>query len=169
MAVGTPAITLLRRLGVPHTVHEYTPVPNPEGYGESAAQALGVDPDRLFKTLIATVDGALVCGVVPVSGHLDLKHLARAVGGKRGGMADAAVAQRATGYVLGGISPFGQRTRIPVVVDASAAGFATVFVSAGRRGLQVELDRLTVDGGDWKRRQKSTTAAAVVAVVRLNE
>jgi Cys-tRNA(Pro)/Cys-tRNA(Cys) deacylase len=93
----------------------------------------------VFKTLVASVDGRLTVGVVPVSGSLDLKALAVAVGGKRGSMADPADAQRATGYVTGGISPFGQRSRLPVVVDASARDWPTVYVSGGRRGLQVEV------------------------------
>ena len=103
------------------------------------AAALGVEPERMLKTLLASVDGALVCGVVPVSGSLDLKALATAVGGKRGAMAEPAAAERSTGYVVGGISPLGQRTRIPTAVDETAELFDTVYVSAGRRGLSVEL------------------------------
>lgn len=139
MAAGTPATTLLAQQKVVHTLHPYDHDPRAEGYGEQAAAALGVSSERLFKTLVAKVDGKLVCAVVPVSGHLDLKALARAVSGKRAAMADPTAAQRATGYVLGGISPLGQRSRLPVVVDASAEEFETIFVSAGRRGLQVEL------------------------------
>ncbi|MCW2496620.1 Cys-tRNA(Pro) deacylase [Jatrophihabitans sp.] len=136
---ATPAIAALTKAGVPFTLHPYEHDPRAEAYGEEAAAALGVAPERLFKTLIALVDGRLVCGVVPVAGHLDLKALAAAVGGKRAAMAEPAAAARATGYVVGGISPLGQRSRLPVVLDGSAAGFDTVFVSAGRRGLQVEL------------------------------
>ena len=121
------------------SLHPYQHDPRSEAYGEEAAAALGVDPMRSFKTLIALVDGKLVCGVVPVAGHLDLKAIAAAVGGKRAAMAEPAAAARATGYVVGGISPLGQKTRLPVVVDASASSFPTVFVSAGRRGLQVQL------------------------------
>jgi len=124
---------------VEFTLHPYQHDPRSEAYGEEAAAALGVDPARIFKTLIALVDGKLVCGVVPVAGHLDLKAIAAAVGGKRAAMAEPAAAARATGYVVGGISPLGQKTRLPVVVDASASSFPTVFVSAGRRGLQVQL------------------------------
>lgn len=108
-------------------------------YGPEAAAALGVDPRRLFKTLVAAVDGKLAVGVVPVAGSLDLKALAAALGAKKAAMADPAAAERATGYRTGGISPLGHRSRLPVVVDASASGWETVYVSAGRRGLQVSL------------------------------
>ena len=120
-------------------MHEYPHDPRAESYGQEASQALGVSPDRVFKTLVADVDGALVTGVVPVEGQLDLKALAAACGGKKAAMAQVAAAERATGYVAGGISPVGQRKRLPVVVDASALGFETVFCSAGRRGLEIEL------------------------------
>ena len=136
---GTPATLLLEREGVPHTVHTYEVDPQAASYGRAAAAALGVDPERMLKTLLATVDGRLVCGVVPVAGSLDLKALAVAVGGKRGVMAEPAVAERSTGYVVGGISPLGQRTRLPTVVDETAELWDTVVVSAGRRGLSVEL------------------------------
>ncbi len=139
MASGTPATALLTRNGVPHTLHPYAHDPRAESFGEEAAAALGVDPARIFKTLIASVDGRLTCGVVPVARRLDLKALAAAVGGKRAELAEPAAAARATGYVVGGISPLGQKARLPVVVDASASDWATVFVSAGRRGLQLEL------------------------------
>lgn len=139
MATGTPATALLTRAKVAFTLHPYEHDPRAEAFGEEASAALGVAPERIFKTLIATVDGKLVCGVVPVAGRLDLKALAAAVGGKRAELAEAAAAARATGYVIGGISPLGQKTRLPVVVDESAAAFPTVFVSAGKRGLQVEL------------------------------
>jgi Cys-tRNA(Pro)/Cys-tRNA(Cys) deacylase len=139
VASGTPATALLTRTKVPFTLHPYEHDPRAEAFGDEAAAALGVDARRIFKTLIASVDGRLVCGVVPVAGRLDLKALAAAVGGKRAAMADPAVAARATGYVVGGISPLGHRSRIPVVVDASATSFETVYVSAGKRGLQVEL------------------------------
>lgn len=138
-ARGTPATLLLARQRVPHTVHEYTHDPRSTAFGEEAVAALGLDPARVFKTLVATVDGALAVGVVPVAGSLDLKALAAALGGRRAAMADVSAAERATGYVRGGISPLGQRRRLPTAVDVSAAGFPTVFVSAGRRGLQVEL------------------------------
>lgn len=142
VASGTPATSLLARSGVRFTLHPYEVDPRSvadSSYGEVAAAALGVGPQRLFKTLIASVDGKLTCGVVPVAGHLDLKALAAAVGGKRAEMAVPAAAQRATGYVVGGISPLGQKTRLPMVIDVSALDHDTVFVSAGKRGLQVEL------------------------------
>ena len=110
-----------------------------QAYGPEAAEALGLDPARVFKTLVAEVDGTLTVGIVPVSATLDLKALAAAVGGKRARMADVAAAERATGYVAGGISPLGQRKRLPTVLDASAQALATMFCSAGRRGLEIEL------------------------------
>ncbi|MEV8564211.1 Cys-tRNA(Pro) deacylase [Streptomyces sp. NPDC051322] len=136
---GTPATVALTAAGTDYTVHAYAHDPAAASYGEEAAEALGVAPGRVFKTLIADVDGDLTVAVVPVSGSLDLKALASAVGGKRATMADPGAAERATGYVLGGISPLGQRRRLRTVVDASASGHATVCVSAGRRGLEVEL------------------------------
>jgi Cys-tRNA(Pro)/Cys-tRNA(Cys) deacylase len=136
---GTTATLALERAGIPFTVHEYAHDPRHESYGREASQALGVSPGRVFKTLIAEVDGALVTGVVPVEGELDLKALAAAAGGKKAAMAQVAAAERATGYVAGGISPVGQRKRLPVVVDESALGFDTVFCSGGRRGLEIEL------------------------------
>jgi Cys-tRNA(Pro)/Cys-tRNA(Cys) deacylase len=136
---GTRATAELARAGVPHTLHPYEHDPRAESYGAEAAAALGLDPGRLFKTLVATVDGRPVVGVVPVRGALDLKALAAAVGGKRAAMAGRAAAARATGYVTGGISPLGLRSRMPVVIDSSASAWPTVYVSAGRRALQVEL------------------------------
>ena len=136
---GTTATAALERAGIPFTVHEYPHDPRAESYGLEASEALGVSPDRVFKTLLAEVDGALVTAVVPVEGQLDLKALAAACGSKKAAMAQVAAAERATGYVAGGISPVGQRKRLPVVVDASALGFETVFCSAGRRGLEIEL------------------------------
>ncbi|MFF5443648.1 Cys-tRNA(Pro) deacylase [Streptomyces sp. NPDC012888] len=138
-AAGTPALTAVAAAGVPHQVHAYEHDPAHPSYGLEAAEAMGVSPDRVFKTLVADVDGVLTVAVVPVSGSLDLKALAAAVGGKRAAMADPALAERTTGYVLGGISPLGQRKRLRTVLDASASGHATVCVSAGRRGLEVEL------------------------------
>jgi len=133
-------VTVLARAKVAHTLHPYDPDhSSDQGHGEAAVAALGADPRQVFKTLIARVDGALTVAVVPVSGTLDLKALAAAAGGRRAVMADPADAERSTGYVLGGISPLGQRKPLPTVVDASALGFPTVLVSAGRRGLQVEL------------------------------
>lgn len=137
---GTPAVLALQRAGVAHTLHAYEHDPGSGlSYGLEAAQAMGVDPARVFKTLLADVDGALVVGIVPVAGTLDLKALARAVGGKRAAMADPGLAQRATGYVVGGISPLGQRTRHTTVLDGSAQALDVVYVSGGRRGLDVGL------------------------------
>jgi Cys-tRNA(Pro)/Cys-tRNA(Cys) deacylase len=133
-------VNVLARAKVAHTLHPYDPDHSADqGHGEAAVAALGADPRQVFKTLVARVDGALTVAVVPVSGTLDLKALAAAVGGRKAVMADPADAERSTGYVLGGISPLGQRKSLPTVVDASALDFATVLVSAGRRGLQVEL------------------------------
>jgi Cys-tRNA(Pro)/Cys-tRNA(Cys) deacylase len=136
---GTPATALLTRRGVAFTLHEYHTPPGAGSYGAGAAASLGVEPGRVFKTLVAEVDGRLTVGVVPVTGSLSLKALAAAAGGKRAAMAEPAQAERATGYVTGGISPFGQRTRLPIVVDSSALEWPTMFVSAGRRGLEVEV------------------------------
>lgn len=136
---STPATTLLDRQGVGYTVHSYDHDPRNPSYGTEASEALAVQAERLFKTLVAVVDGRLTVAVVPVAGQLDLKALAAAAGGKRAAMADVAAAERATGYVAGGISPLGQRKRLPVIVDASALDLTTVFCSAGRRGLQIEL------------------------------
>ncbi|MEU9231770.1 Cys-tRNA(Pro) deacylase [Streptomyces subrutilus] len=138
-AAGTPAIAALAAAGVAFTTHAYEHDPAHPSYGEEAAQALGVSPAQVFKTLVADVDGALTVAVVPVSGSLDLKALAAAVGGKRAAMADPVLAERATGYVRGGISPLGQRRPLRTVLDASAAAYATICCSAGRRGLEIEL------------------------------
>jgi Cys-tRNA(Pro)/Cys-tRNA(Cys) deacylase len=139
VATGTPATALLSKQRIPYTLHPYRHDPRAAGYGEEAATALGVDQARIFKTLIAVVDGTLACAVVPVAARLDLKRFAAALGGKRAELAEPAAAARATGYVVGGISPIGQKTRLRVVVDESAQAFPTVYVSAGKRGLQVEL------------------------------
>jgi len=136
---GTAATALLTRQGIPFTVHAYDHDPRRGSYGLEAAQAMGVESGRVFKTLVADVDGTLAVGVVPVAAQLDLKALAAAVGGKKAAMADPAAAERATGYVTGGISPLGQRRRLRVVVDSSALEFPTMFCSGGRRGLEIEL------------------------------
>jgi Cys-tRNA(Pro)/Cys-tRNA(Cys) deacylase len=137
---ATPAVRVLEKDGVAHTLHPYDPEhPSDQGHGEAAVAALGADPRQVFKTLVARVDGALTVAVVPVAGTLDLKALAATAGGRKAVMAEPAEAERATGYVLGGISPLGQKKALPTVVDESALTFGTVMVSAGRRGLQVEL------------------------------
>lgn len=136
---ATPAVAAATEAGITFETHAYAHDPAAASYGQEAAEALGVDAERVFKTLVAEVDGALAVAVVPVSGSLDLKALASALGGKRAVMADPAAAERATGYVRGGISPLGQRKRLPTVLDASAGRYPTVCVSAGRRGLEIEL------------------------------
>jgi Cys-tRNA(Pro)/Cys-tRNA(Cys) deacylase len=136
---GTRATELLTGLGIPHTVHRYDHDPRHPSYGQEASEALGVPPERVFKTLVADVDGQLTVGVVPVTGSLDLKALAAAVGGKRAVMADPAQAEKSSGYVTGGIAPIGLRRPLPVVVDESALHYASVFCSAGQRGLEIEL------------------------------
>lgn len=137
---GTAATIALDRAKIPFTLHEYSHDPRSGSYGLEASEALGVPPERVFKTLIAAVDGStLVVGVVPVHRQLDLKALAAAVGGKKGVMAEVAAAERATGYVAGGISPVGQKKRLPVVIDSSALKLPTMFCSAGRRGLEIEI------------------------------
>jgi Cys-tRNA(Pro)/Cys-tRNA(Cys) deacylase len=138
-ARGTPATALLARLGIAYSLHEYPHDPRHGSYGLEASEALGIPPKRVFKTLVADVGGTLTIGVVPVTGQLDLKSLAAAAGGKRAAMAGATAAERATGYVVGGISPLGHRKRLPVVIDSSALRHATVFCSGGRRGLEIEL------------------------------
>jgi Cys-tRNA(Pro)/Cys-tRNA(Cys) deacylase len=131
---GTPAIAAAARAGVAFAVHEYRHDPRAESFGLEAVEKLGLDAARVFKTLVADVDGALTVAVVPVEAHLDLRAL-----GKRARMADATAAERATGYVAGGISPLGQRRSLPTIVDASALDHETIHVSAGRRGLELEL------------------------------
>ena len=137
---GTPATVALERAGVAYTQHPYEHDPAASSYGLEAAGVLGLDPATVFKTLVAEVDARLVVGVVPVTGQLDLKALAAAVGGKRASMADPAAAERATGYVVGGISPLGQKKRLATVVDATALDHPTVYVSGGKRGLDLGLD-----------------------------
>lgn len=136
---GTPATVVLTRAGVPFTTHSYEHDPTASSYGLEAAEVLGLDPERVLKTLLADVDGRLVVAVVPVSRQLDLKALAAAVGGKRATMAEPATAERASGYVVGGISPLGQRKSHPTVLDASALSWEKVYVSGGRRGLDIGL------------------------------
>lgn len=136
---GTRATELLTSLGVAHSVHRYPHDPRHPSYGQEASEALGVSPERVFKTLVADVDGQLIVGVVPVAGNLDLKALAAAAGGKRAVMADPAQAEKASGYVTGGITALGLRKALPVFVDESALSHDTVFCSAGQRGMQIEL------------------------------
>jgi Cys-tRNA(Pro)/Cys-tRNA(Cys) deacylase len=136
--LGTPALVLAAKAGVVFTVHEYHHDPRSDSYGKEAADALGLAAEQVFKTLVAEVDGKLVVAVVPVAGSLDLKALA-AAGGRKAAMAKVPDAERATGYVVGGISPLGQKKRLPVFVDASALTYPTVHVSAGKRGIEIEI------------------------------
>jgi len=142
---GTRAIEVARRAGVAHTVHEYAHGERASlqaggrGYALEAVDALGLDPARVFKTIVVAVDARLGLAVVPADAEVDLKAVADALGGRRATIADPADAERATGYVLGGISPLGTRRALPTVVDASAASWPTIHVSAGRRGLEIEL------------------------------
>jgi Cys-tRNA(Pro)/Cys-tRNA(Cys) deacylase len=136
---GTPATVALTRAGIAFTLHEYAHDPRAESYGLEAAAALGLDPARVFKTLMANADQRLAVAVVPVAGQLDLKAFARALGASRASMADKAAAERATGYVVGGISPIGQKRAHPTVLDSSALDHPTIYVSAGRRGLDLEI------------------------------
>lgn len=138
-STGTPATVALTRAGVAFTTHTYEHDPSAASYGLEAAEVLGLDPAAVLKTLLADVDGRLVVGIVPVSGQLDLKALAAAAGGKKATMADPAAAERATGYVVGGISPLGQKRAHPTVLDESALAHETVYVSGGRRGLDLGL------------------------------
>ena len=136
---GTPATVALTAAGVAFEVRAYDHDPRSTSYGTEAAEALGADPARVFKTLLASLDGKLVVGIVPVSGHLDLKALARALGGSKAVMAEVAAAERATGYVAGGISPIGQKRTHPTVLDATALEYDVVYVSGGRRGLDLGI------------------------------
>jgi Cys-tRNA(Pro)/Cys-tRNA(Cys) deacylase len=138
-SAGTPATALLTAAKVAFALHPYDVSPDAPNYGALVAEALGVAPEAVFKTLVAEVDGALTVAVVPVTGDLDLKALTGAVGGKRAALADRAAAERSSGYVRGGISPLGQRRTLPTVIDASALDLERMYVSAGRRGVQASL------------------------------
>ncbi|MDQ8043483.1 MAG: Cys-tRNA(Pro) deacylase [Solirubrobacteraceae bacterium] len=146
---GTPATVALTAAGVAFTEHPYDHDPANRNFGEEAAEVLGLDPEQVFKTLMVDVDGRLTVAIVPVTGKLDLGALAAAAGGKRAAMADRAVAERKTGYLVGGISPIGQKTALPTVIDETVELFDTVFVSGGRRGFDIELapaDLIAVTG-----------------------
>ena len=155
--VTTPATVALTRTGIRYIEHEYEHDGANTAFGIEAAAVLGIEPDRVFKTLLADVDGVLVVAIVPVSGTLDLRSLAATIGAKKAVMADPALAERRTGYVVGGISPIGQKTRLVTVLDETAELFDTVYVSGGRRGFDLELapaDLITA------------TAAIVAAIAR---
>ena len=150
MALGTPATVALTAASIPFTPHAYQHDAANTNFGLEAASALGLDPEQVFKTLLADVDGALVVAIVPVTGKLDLKALAAAVAGKKAEMADPKLAERKTGYVVGGISPIGQKTRHATVLDETAELFDTIYVSGGKRGFDIELapaDLLAITGG----------------------
>jgi len=156
---GTRAIDLARRAGVAHTVHEYAHDARSSlqsggrGYALEAVDALGLDAGRVFKTIVVAVDGRLGLAVVPADAEVDLKAVADALGGRKASIAPSADAERATGYVLGGISPLGTKRPLPTVVDASAGGWPTIHVSAGRRGLEIELaaaDLVALTGGSLR-------------------
>jgi Cys-tRNA(Pro)/Cys-tRNA(Cys) deacylase len=139
MATGTPATNLLTSKGIDFKAHEYSHDPNSTSFGLEAAEKLGVDPNRVFKTLIANVDESFAVAIVPVNQQVSLKSLARTLGAKRAIMADPAQAARLTGYVVGGISPLGQKRLLSTVIDQSAKEFETILVSGGRRGFDIEL------------------------------
>jgi len=139
MAKGTPATVALQKAGISFTLHEYDYEPGDRGVGVQAAQALGIDPARLLKTLMLQAGGATLCVLVSTDRTVHLKRLAAALGAKDTVLLEPAAAERATGYHVGGISPFGQKKRARTVLDAAAAGFATIFVNGGRRGLEIEM------------------------------
>jgi len=136
----TPCVKMLKKAKVTYTIHQYQHDTTCESYGEEAAQKLGVIQERVFKTLVVQSEDTLFVAVVPVSSKLSLKELAKVVGVKKIAMADAKIVEKSTGYVLGGVSPFGQKKRLVTVVDKSALEYETIFVSAGKRGLDVEIN-----------------------------
>ena len=136
---STPATVALAAAGIVFTAHTYAHDPLTTNFGLEAATKLGLDPARVFKTLLADIDGSLIVAVVPVTGTLDLKRLTAAIGGKHAEMADPRLAERRTGYVVGGISPIAQKIVHPTVLDESAELYETIFVSGGRRGLDLEI------------------------------
>ncbi len=153
----TPAVNAARKAGIPFTLHEYEHDPNTQSYGLEAAEKLGFDPARVFKTLIIELDGgALAVGILPVNAMLNMKQAARALKAKRAALAERQAAERATGYIMGGISPLGQKKRLAVALDDSALGFETIYVSGGRRGLDMELSPL-----DLQRLTNAVTAPLI--------
>jgi Cys-tRNA(Pro)/Cys-tRNA(Cys) deacylase len=149
----TPAINTAKKMRIPFTVHQYIHDPDRGVYGKEAAEKLGIAEERVFKTLVVQLDdSSLVVGVIPVASMLSMKRIAKVAGAKKAVMADRAVVERSTGYVLGGVSPLGQKKRIRTVIDSSAGRFPTIYVSAGRRGLEIELkaaDLAMLTGGSF--------------------
>lgn len=136
----TPAVNIVKKRKIPHTLHQYEHDATNESYGKEAAEKLQLDEERVFKTLVVELDqGRLAVGIIPVSSMLNMKLMAKAAGAKKAAMADKTLVERTTGYVLGGVSPLGQKKRLPTIIDESARTFTTIFVSAGRRGLDIEL------------------------------
>ena len=136
----TPAIDLAKQQAIPYQVHHYQHDPASASYGMEAAEKLGVKPEQVFKTLVVQLDGKqLAVAVLPVNQQLSMKLVAKALGAKKAEMASAADVMRSTGYVLGGVSPLGQKKRLPTLIDSSAMQFSTIYVSAGKRGLEIEL------------------------------
>ena len=136
----TPAIKLLKKQKIPHTIHEYKHDSSVHSYGEEAAQKMGVDPKSVFKTLVVQSDKMMAVGIVPVISTLNLKSMAKALGVKKVAMADPKNVENTTGYILGGVSPLGQKKRLKTLIDESAFEYESIFVSAGKRGLEVEVN-----------------------------
>lgn len=147
----TPAVNELKRKKIAFTIHSYEHDPKHPSYGLEAAEKLAIDPARVFKTLVIQLDdGRLAVAVLPVSTHLNLKKAAAACGSKKAAMADKAVVEKTTGYVLGGVSPLGQKKRLATVIDSSAVEYSTILISGGRRGLDIEIspaDLVALTGG----------------------
>lgn len=136
----TPAINEAKKQKIEYQVHKYSHNPSHSSYGLEAVESLGLDPEKVFKTLVVQLgNGNLAVGIVPVSKQLNMKQMAKAAGEKKAAMADATLVEKSTGYVLGGVSPLGQKKRLTTIIDASASDHKTIFVSAGRRGLEIEL------------------------------